>query len=229
MRTLPIIAVLSSILTFQIHAAHCLAQSSPKPPGNTQTQVKRESTEQVNPANPEKYAGRYVVEVGLSPISTIDVTLADGELWAKPSLIKKRKLIRKSELTYLDSIEGTGYIFITGEDGKVLGLTFEFQGSSYNAQKIALPAPSLKGNTTFKLSGHPDARVVVLTGSFNNWDQSQLIFGREAGEWVCRIDLAPGKYTYTFILDGEWLIDPSNPKTEKDEAGNIVSVLEKER
>ncbi|MDT5295515.1 MAG: hypothetical protein QOJ76_2395, partial [Acidobacteriota bacterium] len=33
-------------------------------------------------------------------------------------------------------------------------------------------------------------------------------------------------YTYKFIVDGNWLLDPSNPDTAEDEAGNVNNVVE---
>jgi Glycogen recognition site of AMP-activated protein kinase len=56
-----------------------------------------------------------------------------------------------------------------------------------------------------------------------------VFFGREGDEWVCRIDLEPGKYSYKFIIDGNWILDPANPVTEEDAAGNVNSILVKER
>lgn len=35
------------------------------------------------------------------------------------------------------------------------------------------PAPSVTGNTTFKLPGHTDAEAVAIYGSFNNWIQTK--------------------------------------------------------
>jgi hypothetical protein len=65
----------------------------------------------------------------------------------------------------------------------------------------------------------------VLAGSFDNWNESQLLFAREGDEWVCRLDLAPNRYAYKFIVDGNWLLDPANPDREEDEYGNLNSVL----
>jgi len=84
----------------------------------------------------------------------------------------------------------------------------------------------VKGSTGFRLKGHADASLIVLTGAFNNWSQSQLLFAREGDEWVCRVDLDPGVYQYKFIVDGDWLLDPSNPDTAEDEAGNVNNVIE---
>ena len=90
---------------------------------------------------------------------------------------------------------------------------------------VAEPQPSLVGNTTFKLKGFEDASIVTLAGTFNNWNPRQLIFGRESGQWVCRINLTPGKYLYKFVVDGEWMLDPESPAHEDDGNGNTNSVL----
>lgn len=177
----------------------------------------------------KRYVGRYELEVGLIPISTLDVTLEGGELWVKPSVVKKRRLTYKSKSTFVDEVEGTPVTFNRDDAGHIVSLTFRFEGESYTAQRVEIPPPSLKGNVTFRLKGHEDASIVVLTGSFNNWSQSQLVFGREGDEWVCRVDLDPGIYRYKFIVDGNWLLDPSNPETAEDEAGNLNNVLEVKR
>ena len=173
----------------------------------------------------KKFAGRYELETGIIPISTLDVTLAGEQLWLKPSLVKKRRLLQKSKLTFVDEIEGTRYKFAPDEEGRIVSVTFAYEGANYTAQRVQLPPPSLQGNTTFRLRGYPDADIVALAGSFNNWNQSQLICARQANEWVCRTDLYPGRYTYKFIVDGNWTLDPANPDTEADAAGNINNVL----
>jgi hypothetical protein len=172
------------------------------------------------------YAGRYELEVGLIPVSTLDVTAAGGELWLKPSNVKRRRLARKGRDRFTDEVAGTPVQFGRDDEGHVTSLTFTYEGEPYTARRVELPAPSVQGNTTFRLKGHEDASVVVLTGSFNNWNQSQLLFAREEGGWVCRIDLDPGVYRYKFIVDGDWLLDPSNPDTAEDEAGNVNNVIE---
>jgi len=178
-----------------------------------------------NPEALKKYVGRYQLETGIIPISTLDVSLQNNELWLKPSVVKKRRLIHKSKTAFIDEIEGTPLVFARNEDGIIVSVDFEYEGAKYTAQKIVLPPPSLKGNTTFRLKGHPDASIVTVAGSFNNWDQSQYIFGREGDEWICRVDLEPGKHAYKFIVDGNWLLDPGNPNTEDDDYGVKNSVI----
>ncbi|HEX8457585.1 MAG TPA: hypothetical protein VF656_09825 [Pyrinomonadaceae bacterium] len=174
----------------------------------------------------KSYAGRYELGAGVIPITTLDVTFENNELWVKPTLVKKRRLLpTRSRRSFQDEIEGTRYTFNRDAEGRILSLTFQYEGGEYTAARVTLPPPSLKGNTTFKLKGYSEARVVALAGSFNNWNESQLLFAREGDEWVCRIDLEPNRYTYKFIVDGNWMLDPSNPDTEEDEYGNRNSVL----
>lgn len=200
------------------------SQSATPPPG--QASGKAKIGTKVSPDILKSYTGRYELGAGIIPITTLDVTLDNDELWVKPTLVKKRRLIAgRSRRSFLDEIEGTRYTFNRDEEGRIVSLTFQYEGSSYTAQKVTLPPPSVKGNTTFKLKGYADARLVVLAGSFNNWNESQLLFAREGDEWVCRVDLAPNRYAYKFIVDGNWLLDPANPETEEDEYGNLNSVL----
>ena len=199
-------------------AAVCLSQTPPAKTGNKP--ARKPSAKSL-----EKYAGRYELGAGIIPVSTLDVTLEGEELWLKPSLVKKRRLVHKSKSVFLDEIEGSLYTFNRDDEGRVVSLTFRFEGTDYTAQRVELPPPSLKGNTTFKLKGYADARLVVLAGSFNNWNESQLLFGREGDEWVCRLDLEPGVYTYKFIVDGNWILDPSNPETYEDDYGNQNNLL----
>lgn len=221
----------TSALAFLLSlAAVCAAQTQPAPQtpaaAENNSARKQGSKSKLSPEALKKYAGRYELEVGLIPVSTLDVTLADGELWVKTTGSKRRRLFHKSKTTFTDEVGGAPVTFNRDDEGKIVSLTFLYEGESFTARRVELPPPSLKGNTTFRLKGHEDATIVVVAGSFNAWNQSQLVFGREGNEWVCRIDLDPGVYQYKFILDGDWLLDPSNPDTAEDEAGNVNNVLE---
>jgi len=184
----------------------------------------------INPEALKKYVGRYALDAGIIPISTLDVSFENSELWVKPSVVKKRRLIHKSKAVFVDEIEGTELVFNKDEDGKIISVLFEYEGEKYTATKVTLPPPSMKGNTAFRLKGYADASIVALAGSFNKWNQSEFILGREGDEWVCRIDLEPGKHAYKFIVDGNWLLDPANPNTEDDDYGvkNSVIIVEKD-
>jgi acetyl esterase/lipase len=88
--------------------------------------------------------------------------------------------------------------------------------------------PSLEGNTTFRLSGHSSAKRVTVAGSFNGWDSRHLICGRDGAQWVCRVDLPSGRYTYKFVVDDDWILDPANPARADDGNGGTGSLLVKD-
>ncbi len=77
---------------------------------------------------------------------------------------------------------------------------------------------------SFTLKGFEDARKIVLSGSFNNWNTKSVVMTRNADGWSTTIDLKGGKIHYKYIVDGKWITDPGNPVKEYDEHGYINSV-----
>ncbi len=174
------------------------------------------------------FVGRYEVDPDRAENFVLDVTLEGGELWLKPSHSKRRRLIRRSETDFVDSYSDYKLTAVSDERERVVGFKLTSWGRNATARRLSLPQPSLRGNVTFRLRGFPDARVVAVAGEFNNWNQSQYLFSREGGEWVCRVQLPAGAYQYKFIVDGDWLTDPTNPLTVHDERGITNSLLKAE-
>lgn len=77
----------------------------------------------------------------------------------------------------------------------------------------------------FELKGAQNAERVIVTGSFNWWRTQDYRMVLRGNEWVFPIHLYPGRYSYKFIVDGEWILDPANPLWEDNEYGNGNSVL----
>lgn len=77
---------------------------------------------------------------------------------------------------------------------------------------------------TFVLDGHLEAQEVFLAGSFNQWKKEQLPMKKGKHGWMYTLKLSAGKHHYKFIVDGKWIIDPSNSVKEFDFDGNINSV-----
>ena len=84
---------------------------------------------------------------------------------------------------------------------------------------------SITKTVTFQLHGFPDARQVVLAGSFNGWNEKKTRMNLENGVWTIAMELPGGKHYYKFIVDGQWMTDPRNHLREKDRDGNVNSVL----
>jgi hypothetical protein len=80
-------------------------------------------------------------------------------------------------------------------------------------------------NFTFVLGGFQDAKNVFVTGSFNNWDRRELKMNKTAKGWEMPVYLREGTHAYKFVVDGEWITDPKNPVSRRDDSGNLNSFL----
>ena len=71
----------------------------------------------------------------------------------------------------------------------------------------------------------PGVEEVIVTGSFIDWRPDGIRLSKEVDGWHGNIHLPQGKNTYRFIVDGEWLKDPSNPLFEPNEFDGYNSVI----
>jgi hypothetical protein len=76
---------------------------------------------------------------------------------------------------------------------------------------------------------HGEARKVCIAGEFNNWDRESLPMKRaKDGTWAKTIRLAPGRYEYNLVVDGEWVEDTTCKETKLNPFGTrncIVTVV----
>ncbi|MBL7472979.1 hypothetical protein [Robertkochia sediminum] len=99
-----------------------------------------------------------------------------------------------------------------------------FWRSVYNLNLHTI-APDPNGNTTFFLEGYHDAEQVILSGSFNKWHPEALEMQKTKEGWTLTLNLAPGTYTYKYVVDDEWIHDPGNPEKTLNEYGGNNSVI----
>ena len=67
-------------------------------------------------------------------------------------------------------------------------------------------------------------KSVQVVGNINSWTPGEnFIF--EDNIWKYKLKLAPGKYHYQLVIDGEWILDPGNPINESNNIGGFNSVL----
>ncbi|MBE6924441.1 MAG: type I pullulanase, partial [Ruminococcaceae bacterium] len=92
-------------------------------------------------------------------------------------------------------------------------------GASGSPTKYALPVSS-NGKVTFTYEG--SASTVKLAGSMNGW--SGVSMSKSGSAFTYTYELAPGKYEYKFIADGNWINDPCNPRTTGNDNNNYVIV-----
>lgn len=72
----------------------------------------------------------------------------------------------------------------------------------------------------------PAAETVFLAGDFNGWDAKRNPMERDnKGTWTITIPLPVGFHQYKFVVDGEWLPDPSNPAKVMNNYGEFNSTF----
>lgn len=74
----------------------------------------------------------------------------------------------------------------------------------------------------------PSASSVAIAGDFNDWSLTATPMHRasEGGAWSVAIPLRPGRYSYSFIVDGrEWKADPLAPSALRDDFGKPNSAV----
>ncbi len=73
----------------------------------------------------------------------------------------------------------------------------------------------------------PRAQQVKVAGDFNNWNASHAyqLMSLQNGHFATVIPLKHGSYRYRFIVDGQWIEDPSNPHKAVNTYGSFDSIL----
>ncbi|HNY03889.1 MAG TPA: glycogen-binding domain-containing protein, partial [Bacteroidales bacterium] len=94
-------------------------------------------------------------------------------------------------------------------------------GSGNGANSLLIVDPTY----WFRLDQYTDADKVFVAGSFNNWNRSIYRMELRQGTWWFPLYLKPGKYTYKFVVDGKWILDPANHLWEENDYGTGNSVL----
>jgi 1,4-alpha-glucan branching enzyme len=87
------------------------------------------------------------------------------------------------------------------------------------------PTPQTK-KTVFALKA-PEARFVSVCGQFNGWQPEAAPMTRRAdGTWETSLTLRPGRYQYKFVVDGNWIHDPTAKVNVPNEHQSLNSVIE---
>ena len=88
------------------------------------------------------------------------------------------------------------------------------QRSKVKRRRIQFALPGLK------------AKKVCLVGEFNQWDEKKHPMKKDPdGTWKKTILLAPGRYEYKFLVDGEWKEDPLNSERRRNRFGTFNCIV----
>lgn len=73
----------------------------------------------------------------------------------------------------------------------------------------------------------PEAKEVSLAGSFNDWNSKNMLLKKgKDNKWNRELTLKPGRYEYKFVVDGNWISDPSNKNRVANSLGTDNSIIE---
>jgi 1,4-alpha-glucan branching enzyme len=82
-----------------------------------------------------------------------------------------------------------------------------------------------KKRITFKLEAS-EAKEAILAGDFNSWDLKKHTMKKDTkGRWTKIVTLAPGRYEYKFLVDGQWQNDPNNDQMVANSFGTLNNIL----
>jgi hypothetical protein len=96
------------------------------------------------------------------------------------------------------------------------------------APAVATLPPTPINEVPVKFTYHaPTASTVAIVGDFNRWRPGGLPLRHSADgkSWEIEIPLPPGRYVYSFIVDGKFARDPGAPQIRDDDFGSANSVL----
>ncbi len=65
-----------------------------------------------------------------------------------------------------------------------------------------------------------------MAGSFNGWDPEADRMSKKDGVFRIKLNLAPGRYEYKFVVDGQWYNDPAAATQAPNEFGDVNSVVQ---
>lgn len=86
------------------------------------------------------------------------------------------------------------------------------------------PQPELK-IMEFSLAA-PTASSVKIAADFTGWEKCPVDLSKSKnGVWSAAIPLPPGQYSYRFIVDGQWCVDPASMERTPNPPGAMESVV----
>ncbi len=72
----------------------------------------------------------------------------------------------------------------------------------------------------------PSANWVGVAGDFNSWNPASLTAKKDRkGIWKAMASVSSGTHEYKFVIDGNWITDPSCSRRSVNSYGSENSVL----
>jgi chromosome partitioning protein len=100
------------------------------------------------------------------------------------------------------------------------------EGSIEPVEEVAVAtAPTVTPEGVVFTLEAPNALQVQIAGDFNDWAPERTVMEPVGRIWRKVLELAPGRYRYRYVIDGQWLTDPLNPVVEPSPFSGNDSLL----
>jgi len=78
----------------------------------------------------------------------------------------------------------------------------------------------------FELEAEAGSSVSVA-GTFNGWDPTKnpMKDNPHSGKFVTTLLLAPGRYEYKFVVNGDWRVDPNCTEWTPNDCGSLNNLM----
>jgi 1,4-alpha-glucan branching enzyme len=118
----------------------------------------------------------------------------------------------------------------TGTPSQFAAGTAKAPSQTKPAETKPLPAQTQAARRTVRFELElPKAWSVFVVGTFNDWKPGATpLSGVGGGRWVKELSLAPGRYEYRFVVDGDWIDDPKAKAYVPNPHGGLNAVLQVE-
>jgi 1,4-alpha-glucan branching enzyme len=141
---------------------------------------------------------------------------------------EKNIVLRDGIYRYLFLIDG-----IWVKDPQNPKTVYDQYGTELNFFEVHTPVILLKKNPV-KLDQNKyifyyknsEAKDVYILGDFNNWNPySHRLRKNKSGIWEIEMDIPPGTYSYSFIVDGAYRKDPLSKEIVQDRFGQELTYI----
>ena len=78
---------------------------------------------------------------------------------------------------------------------------------------------------SYKFNNNRHPKTVLVSGSFDNLNiKYPLKYDNREKKWICKLKIKNGKYSYKYIIDGNWEINPDENQI-RDRNGNVNNLI----
>ncbi|MFN5387385.1 MAG: alpha-amylase family glycosyl hydrolase [Bacteroidota bacterium] len=116
-------------------------------------------------------------------------------------------------------------LFVVANVAKLPPITEMKIWSKGKYESVPVVSSRKESRQIFFDAGDKTFKSVSIAGDFNNWNPKANMFNQAGKRWIAALSLYPGTYSYQLVVDGKWMLDPTNRDSVSNGNGGFNSVL----